>query len=387
MSLNKNPAIVGIGLSDYPKASHLTAYGHHAQALQRALNESGVALSDIDGYMTAGQSGMMVDDVATMAEYLGLRPRFVDGSIIGGSASENFIHRAVDAINEGRCETVLITYGSDLRSNKNRILSFREGSDIEGPAGWEAAFGANIVSNYALIAKRHMYEFGTTLEQLAEIAVATRMHAAFNPNVLDRSPLSIEAVVSAPRIADPLGRYDCCLVTDGGGAIIVTTEERARDLRQKPIYILASSTANTHWNVNQMPDLTTTAASVVGQEIFAKAGIGPEAIDTCQIYDSFTITVLMMLEGLGFCKRGEGGFMVADGRLRPGGALPTNTDGGGLSACHPGMRGIFLLIEAVRQLRGQAGDAQVSDARLALACGSGGIMSYISAAILGSERP
>jgi acetyl-CoA acetyltransferase len=385
--VTRDPVIVGVGLSDYPRAPHLTSYGHHALAMQRALADCGVALADIDGYMTSGTNGMSLDDVATMSEYLGVRARLVDGTQTGGGGFERFVELAAQAIRAGLSETVLITYGSDLRSNKRRSIRPGGGPFVEGPGAWEAPYGATIVGNYAMIAQRHMHEFGTTAEHLAEIAVSTRLHAASNPLAPDRTPLSIADVVNAPRVADPLGRYDCCLVTDGGGAVIMTTAERARDLRQKPIHVLGAATASTHWSIGQMPDLTTTGAVDAAQRAFAQAGLRPGDMDFAQIYDSFTITVLMMLEGLGFCGRGEGGAFVQDGRLRPGGLLPVNTDGGGLSACHPGMRGIFLLIESVRQLRGQAGDAQVPGARFGVACGSGGTMSFISAAILGSERP
>jgi acetyl-CoA acetyltransferase len=188
-------------------------------------------------------------------------------------------------------------------------------------------------------------------------------------------------------VADPLGKWDACVVTDGGAALIMTTLERARDLKQKPIYILGSASAQTHWNISQMPDYTTTAAAISGPLAFAQAGVSPRDIDTAQLYDSFTITVMLLLEGLGFCQRGEGGAFVQDGKLRPGGALPTNTDGGGLSSCHPGMRGVFTVIEAVTQLRGQAGIRQVPDAKLAVACGSGGILSCISTLVLGKDQP
>jgi acetyl-CoA acetyltransferase len=281
-----------------------------------------------------------------------------------------------------------MTYGSDLRSNKRRSLSPKTTDGlVEAPRCYETPYGPTILGNYALAARRHMHEFGTTREQLAEIAVSTRLHAGNNPSALNREPLSIADVVGAPRVADPLGKWDACVVTDGGAALIMTTLERARDLKQKPIYILGSASAQTHWNISQMPDYTTTAAAIAGPLAFAQAGISPRDIDTAQLYDSFTITVMLLLEGLGFCKRGEGGAFVQDGKLRPGGALPTNTDGGGLSSCHPGMRGVFTLIEAVTQLRGQAGIRQVPDAKLAVACGSGGILSCISTLVLGKDRP
>jgi acetyl-CoA acetyltransferase len=390
MRPDRTPVIVGVALSDYPKAPHLTSHGHHAQALQRVLRDSGVALKDVDGYMSVGTGGLMVDDIATMSEFFRIKHRWAEGSQIGGGAYQGFVDHAVTVIKSGRCDTVLMTYGSDLRSNKRRSLAPRITDDesfVEAPRCYENPYGHTILGNYAFAAQRHMHEFGTTLEQLAEIAVSTRLHAARNPNALYRDPITIDGVVNAERVADPLGKLDACVVTDGGAALIMTTAERARDLRQKPIFVLGSATAQTHWNISQMPDFTTTAAATCGPLAFDQAGVKPEDIDTAQIYDSFTITVMLLLEGLGFCRRGEGGAFVADGRLRPGGGLPTNTDGGGLSSCHPGMRGIFTLVEAVLQLRGQAGDRQVPDAKLAVSCGSGGILSYISTLVLGNERP
>jgi acetyl-CoA acetyltransferase len=340
--------------------------------------------------MSVGTGGLMVDDIATMAEFFRIEHRWAEGSQIGGGAYQGFVDHAKTVIESGICDTVLMTYGSDLRSNKRRSLAPRnidaEGF-VEAPRCYENPYGHTILGNYAFAAARHMHEYGTTLEQLAEIAVSTRLHAGRNPDALYRDPITIEDVVTAPRVADPLGKLDACVVTDGGAAVIVTTAERARDLRQTPIFVLGSATAQTHWNISQMPDFTTTAAATCGPLAFDRAGVKPSDIDTAQIYDSFTITVMLLLEGLGFCKRGEGGAFVADGKLRPGGALPTNTDGGGLSSCHPGMRGVFTLVEAVLQLRGQAGKRQVPDAKLAVSCGSGGILSYISTLILGNEQP
>jgi acetyl-CoA acetyltransferase len=390
MRPDRTPVIVGVALSDYPKAPHLTSHGHHAQALRRVLADSGVRLKDVDGYMSVGTGGLMVDDIATMAEFFRIEHRWAEGSQIGGGAYQGFVDHARTVIAAGICDTVLMTYGSDLRSNKRRSLAPRilDGDGfVEAPRCYESPYGPTILGNYAFAAARHMHEFGTTIEQLAEIAVSTRLHAARNPHALHREPITVEDVATAPRVADPLGKLDACVVTDGGAALIMTTAERARDLRQKPIHVLGSATAQTHWNISQMPDFTTTAAAICGPLAFERAGVGPGDIDTAQLYDSFTITVLLLLEGLGFCKRGEGGAFVADGKLRPGGSLPTNTDGGGLSSCHPGMRGVFTLVEAVLQLRGQAGDRQVPDAKLAVACGSGGILSYISTLVLGGDAP
>jgi acetyl-CoA acetyltransferase len=232
-----------------------------------------------------------------------------------------------------------------------------------------------------------MHEYGTTSEQLAEIAVGVREFASLNPNAMYRDPITTEDVVGSRLVADPLHKLDCCVISDGGGAVVLTTAERARDLPQPPVYVLGAAGGQTHWNISQMPDFTTTAAARCGAEAFGRAGVRPEDVDTIQIYDSFTITVLLLLEDLGFCKKGEGGAFVAEGHLRRGGRLPLNTDGGGLSSCHSGMRGIFLLVEATRQLRHQAGEAQVPDCRIALACGSGGYLSCIGAVVLGSEHP
>jgi acetyl-CoA acetyltransferase len=232
-----------------------------------------------------------------------------------------------------------------------------------------------------------MHEYGTTSEQLAEIAVGIREFATYNPNAIYRDPITVDDVLSSRMIADPLHLLDCCAITDGGGAFIMTTAERARDLAQPPVYVLGAAGAQTHWNISQMPDFTATAAAQAGPEAFRRAGVTPDDIDMVMFYDSFTITCLLLLEGLGFCKPGEGGAFVEEGHLRKGGKLPLNTDGGGLSACHPGMRGIFLIIEAVRQLRGQAGPVQVPDCRVALAAGSGGWLSAIGVAILGREHP
>ncbi len=381
----RDPVIVGIGLSDYPKAPHLSAVQHHAQALQRALADAGLPKSAIDGYCTAG--GMAAgDDPVTMAEYLGIRHRYIDGTMVGGSSFEFHVQHAAAAIRDGLCDTVLLTYGSDYLSRMGRSLGtggmFR-GRTVAGPMQFEAAYGNSLVGSYALVARRHMHEFGTTSEQLAEIAVGVREYAGLNPDALYRDPITVHDVLASRLVADPLHKLDCCVISDGGGAIIMTTAERARDLRQPAVAVLGAAGGMTHWNIGQMGDYTTSAAAVCAPEAFARAGLLPSDVDTIQFYDSFTITVLVLLEDAGFCKKGEGGAFVAEGHLRRGGRLPLNTDGGGLSSCHPGMRGIFLLVESVRQLRGQAGAAQVPDCEVALAIGSGGWLSCIGAVLLG----
>ena len=380
--------IVGIGLSDYPKAPHLTAVQHHVQALQRALADCGLPKSEIDGYCTAG--GMAAgDDPVTMAEYLGIKHRYIDGTMVGGSSFEFHVQHAAEAIRAGQCDTVLISYGSDYLSRMGRSLGtggmFRGARTVPGPMQFEAPYGNSLVGSYALVARRHMHEFGTTSEQLAEIAVGVREYAGLNPHALYRDPITVDDVLASRLVADPLHKLDCCVISDGGGAVIMTTAERARDLRQPGVAVLGAAGGMTHWNIGQMGDYTTSAAAVCAPEAFARAGLRPSDVDTIQFYDSFTITVLVLLEDAGFCKKGEGGAFVAEGHLRRGGKLPLNTDGGGLSSCHPGMRGIFLLIESVRQLRGQAGAAQVPDCEVALAIGSGGWLSCIGAVVLGKS--
>jgi acetyl-CoA acetyltransferase len=384
---SRRPVICGIGLSDYPVAPHLTAPQHHALAMQRALADSGMAKVDLDGYACAGLGS---EEMAVqMAEWLGIRHRWIDSTMTGGSSFEFHLQHASAAIRAGYAEAILVTYGSNQLSRAGRVLGTggtgRSDARVSGPDQLVAPFGLPLIGCYAMAAMRHMHEYGTTSEQLAAIAVATRAWAAFNPLSQHRDPITVEDVVSSRLIADPLHKLDCCLITDGGGAFIVTTEERARDLRQPPVHVLGAAGTQTHWNISQMPDFTQIGAATCGPAALAEAGVTVDDVDVIELYDSFTITILLLLEGLGFCARGEGGAFVADGRLGPGGSLPLNTDGGGLSSCHPGMRGIFLVIEAVRQLRGQAGDAQVPGCEVALACGSGGWLSCIGAVVLGAD--
>ncbi len=380
------PTIVGASLSDYPKAPHLSERQHHAQALSRALDDAGLTIKDIDGFMSAS---MGVETAISMAEYFRIDHKVIGGVGIGGAIFEWMVQQASAQIRAGQCETVAITYGSDLLSRSGRTLGtagfYREGDVITDSVQFEAPYGSTIVGAYAMAARRHMHEFGTTSEQLAEIAVTCREHAALNPHALYRKPITVNDVLNSRMIADPLHMLDCCVISDGGGAIILTTAERAKDLRSQPVYVLGAAGTQTHWNISEMPDFTVAPSAIAGPRAFEEAGVEPSDIDTIQLYDSFTITVLLMLEGLGFCERGEGGAFAASGALKLGGDLPMNTDGGGLSACHSGMRGMHLLVEAVRQLRGEGGDAQVPDCQLALACGSGGFLSGHAAVIMGTE--
>jgi len=382
----RDPVIVGVGLSDAPRAPHLDSTGHHVQAIRRALADAALEKRAIDGYLCAGM-GASPAEAVSMAEYLGIDHRYVDGTMTGGSSFEFHVQHAAAAIREGLCETVLVSYGSDFLSRRGRTLGTGGFglSRVSGADMYSAPYGLPIVGGYAMVARRHMHEFGTTSEQLAEIAVGVREFAGLNPNAMYREPIAVADVLASRMIADPLHLLDCCVVTDGGGAFLMTTAERARDLRKPAVRVLGAAGAQTHWNISQMPDYTTSAGATCIPEAFARAAVHPNDVDTLQFYDSFTITVLVLLEDAGFCKKGEGGAYVEQGHLRRGGRRPLNTDGGGLSACHSGMRGLFLIAEAVRQLRGEAGAAQVPDARIALAVGSGGWLSCIGAVVLGRE--
>jgi acetyl-CoA acetyltransferase len=236
-----------------------------------------------------------------------------------------------------------------------------------------------------MVARRHMHEFGTTIEQLAEVAVSTRYNASLNPDAFYQDPITISDVVDAPMVWDPLTKLHCCIRTDGGGAIVLTSEERAKDCANAPIWVLGTGEAVSHTTMSEWEDFTESPCVRSGKLAFERAGLKPEDMDIAEIYDAFTPMVLLTLEGLGFCQKGEGGAFVEDGRMRVGGALPTNTDGGGLSACQPGMRGMFLLIEAVKQLRGECGARQVPDAKLACVNGTSGWFSAASTVILGKE--
>jgi acetyl-CoA acetyltransferase len=378
---NGRTVIAGVAESDYGRVPNMTELQLHAQALQRVLDDSGLRKEEIDGVFCSSQSMGM--PTVMLCEYLRIFPRYSDSTSIGGSSFEAHLNHAVAAIRAGKCEVALISYGSTQLSSRGRMLGTggRPASIPEDT--YESPYGNVLVGAYAMAARRHMHQYGTTSEQLAEIAVVTRRHAGLNPLAMYREPITVQDVLHSRMIADPLHLLDCCVVSDGGGAVLVTTEERARDLKQPPVYVLGSSESHTHAHISQMPDLTVTPAAMSAPRAFAEAGVLPSDIDMAMIYDSFTITVLLLLEDLGFCKKGEGGAFVQNGRIALGGQLPINTDGGGLSSNHPGMRGIFLIIEAVRQLRGQCGARQVPGAKLAVAHGSGGLLSSQATTILG----
>lgn len=372
-------AIVGVAESDLGEvAAGLSPLDLMGQAAGRALADAGLSLRDVDGlFATTSQSRM---PTLALAEYLGIRPRYHDGTNIGGCSFMSMVAHAQAAIEAGLCEVALIAYGSTQRSLGRANVAAPDANPYEAP--YRPLYTA---SSYALAASRHMHEYGTTREQLAQVAVAARQWAMLNPKAWERDPLGVEDVLRARMVSTPLTVRDCCLVADGGGALIVTSAERARTLRARPAYVLGLGEDLGHYSISNMPDLTVTGAVRSGAAAYAMAGLQASDIDVVQVYDAFTITTLLFLEDLGFCPKGEGGRFVADGAIAPGGRLPVNTNGGGLSYCHPGMYGVFVLIEAVRQLRGEAGERQVEGCETAIAHGNGGTLSAQSTVILGTQ--
>jgi acetyl-CoA acetyltransferase len=381
--MNRRVAVAGVALSDVGSTPSKTAYGLIAQASRRALQDAGLTPADIDGLGSTSTGTMAPIDVG---EYLGVRPRWVDSTSVGGAAWEVMAAHGADAIARGHADVVLLTYGSTARSDLRkglRTASLNWGS--RGPQQWEAPYGHTLISKYAMAARRHMYEYGTTIEQLAEIAVSARFNARDNAEASYRDPITIDDVQSGPMIADPFTKLHCCIRSDGGAAIVLVAEDRVPDLRQAPIWVLGTGECTMHISTSQWPDMTTGPAAISGRLAFDRAGLTPQDVDVAELYDAFTYMLLVTLEDLGFCKKGEGGPFVADRRLRLGGELPTNTDGGGLSAVHPGQRGLFLLVEAVRQLRGECGPRQVPDARIAVASGTGGWFCSSGTVVLGRD--
>jgi acetyl-CoA C-acetyltransferase len=344
-----------------------------AESARGALEDAGLGMGDVDALFYAGMAGGAMSAIG-IAEYLNLKPNYIDGTNIGGSSFVAHVNHAAAAIHAGLAEVALIVYGSTAASNAFAIGTGGRGGGGGDPAGaFQAPYGVTTVGGYALVAQRHRHLYGTTSEQLAEIAVAARYHASLNPAAKMQKPITVDDVLESRIISEPLHLLDCCIISDGGGALIVTSAERARDLAKRAVLVRGCGEAVWHQEIGQA-DLLTIAARQSSENAFRMAGVSHDDIDLCMIYDSFTITVLVTLENLGFCKPGEGGAFVSDGRIRLGGELPINLDGGGLSSNHPGMRGIFLVIEAVKQLRGESGPRQVQDANRALVHGTGGLL-------------
>ncbi|WP_155056578.1 thiolase C-terminal domain-containing protein [Streptomyces blattellae] len=386
---SRKVAVVGAALSDCGRVADTTPYALHAQAARRALADAGLDKAVVDGFASAGLGTLAPAEVA---EYLGLRPTWVDSTSVGGSTWEVMAAHATDAIAAGHANAVLLVYGSTARAD---IKAGRRTGDLSfgarGPLQFEVPYGHTLIAKYAMAARRHMHEHGTTIEQLAEVAVQARANAALNPEAMFRTPITVGDVLDGPMIADPFTKLHCCIRSDGGAAVLLAAEEYARDCRTAPVWVLGTGEHVSHTAMSQWPDFTVSPAAVSGRLAFERAGVRPEEIDFAEIYDAFTYMTLVTLEDLGFCRKGEGGAFVEKGRLKVvGGELPVNTDGGGLSAQHPGMRGLFLLVEAVRQLRGDVGGARqvrTPDGRLprlAVASGTGGWFCSSGTVVLGS---
>ncbi|MBT3428283.1 MAG: thiolase domain-containing protein [Gammaproteobacteria bacterium] len=383
MTQKRAAAIVGI--HEYPSRDvegEISPLQVKAESAARALEDAGLSWSDVDAVYDAGEGGGMGG--LTIAEYFGLRPNVIDTTSVGGSSYEFHAAHAKRDIAAGKCSVALLTYGSTAHSNARAIgVGGRGGASMHPAENMDAFAGMTLIANYAMVAHRHMHNYGTRSEQLAEISIATRLHAMRNPQAvkamedlefLDIRETTIEDVVSSRMIADPLHLLECCMISDGGGAVVIAAPEIARDCKKSPVWILGSGEATKY--PTSGGDITSSAATQSGPQAFGEAGVTPAEMDIAMIYDSFSITVLTLLEDLGFCRKGEGGSWVQGGRLRydrPLDGPALNTDGGGLSSNHPGMRGIFLLIEAARQLRGES-CSQVTDAKLAVAHGNGGML-------------
>ncbi len=391
-TLRGEAAIVGVADLASPTGElDMTGRALEAAMIKAALDDAGLTLADVDGVTHAGSS-------MALAEFLGIHPKFTDSTSTGGSSYEVHVEHAAAAIAAGLCDVVIGVYASTPRSDRKRGGRGRGGPGRGGPGGMMGGGGYNPMAEfdmpyglqnpkgaYALAASRHMATYGTTEEQLAQIAVSTREWACMNPQARFQTPITIEDVLDSPMQTSPLKLLDCCLVTDGAGAFVMTSAERAKDLKKAPVYVLGGATCHDHQGIGQMPDVATTAGAVSGPNAFRMAGIKPNDVDLLMGYDSFTITALLHIEDLGFCEKGEGGAFVEDGKCGPGGSFPMNTNGGGLSYTHPGMYGMFLLTEATKQLRGECGERQLPKHDVAVAHGSGGVLSCMSTIVLGTE--
>jgi acetyl-CoA acetyltransferase len=386
-SMKNKVAIVGVGESDIGKVPNMTGLGLNAQAAKRALDDAGLKVSDIDGVLTAysfTEPYFMLGSV--LCEYLGLKPRFSASVVCGGASPAVMLKHAAEAIVSGQAETVLVCAGENRATGVSRDAAVAALLAVGHPY-FEQPYGGSIPGYYAMIAQRHMHVYGTTREQLAHVAVNTRAHALLHPNAHMKKPVTLAEVLDAKPIADPLGMLDCCLISDAGGAFIVTSAERARDLKARPAYLQGIGEYHTHEHLMCAPSLTEFGATESGRIAYEMAGLGPQDIDVAQLYDCFTIVPIIELEELGFAERGAGGAFFAEGHARIGGKLPVNTHGGMLSHAHAGAAGgLFGIVEAVRQLRGGLGERQVQGAEVALVHNEGGILSSHCTLILANDQ-
>ena len=376
-NLRGKTAVVGLAESGCGIASGWSAMEIMANSVHDALDDAGIKLNEVDGVFAATAFHSMA--AMSLSEYLGLKPKFADGSQIGGSSFLSHILTAALALEAGLINVAVVAYGSNQKS----IGGFKT---ISEAMPYEAQYEPRMpVTAYALAAKRYMHEFGASREDLANVAVSARDWALLNPRAYtyDKGPLTVEDVLSARPIVDPLGKLDCCLVTDGGAAVIMTRSDRAKDTKNTPIYLLGAAMEHHHRMVSEMPDLVRTSAIDSSQRAFKMSSYKATDMDTIQLYDAFTINTLLFLEDLGFCKKGEAIELVKNNNIGPSGSLKVNTNGGGLSCVHPGMYGLFVTLEAIRQLRNSAGDnvgersggGWIDNAKLSVAHGNGGVLS------------
>ena len=386
-TLKNKVAIVGAADTEVGVVPHLSATQLYVKAAKLALDDAGITKNDIDGLITCVSFAEPIMYHAEMiAEYMQIFPRYCMTAPSGGGTTLAIMHHAASAIATGMCHTVLITMADSQLSGLSRDKAI-EAMAGAGHPQFERPYGAPIPAFYALLARAHEHTYGTTAAQRAAVAVACRKHASMNPAAQMRKPITVDDVLNSRMIADPLHLLDCSLVSDGGAAIIMTSAERARDFKPKPVYLLGTGEGHSHEHISQALSLTTSAAKEAGARAFAMAGLAPKDIDVAELYDCFTPVVIIELEDLGFCPKGEGGRFVEGGRIELGGELPINTHGGLLSHCHPGHPGsMFSITEAVRQLRGECGPRQVKDAKISLVHAQGGIMSTHCTAILGSDQ-
>ena len=385
-SLRGKVAIVGVADTEVGVLPGRTPMELGVEAALAAIADAGLEKNDIDGLVTCNAMAqpMMYHAEAT-AEYLQIFPRYCIAAGAGGGTTFSIIHHAASAIATGMADVVVVAMADAMRSGLTRDQAMLVQASTGHPE-FEQPYGPTVPAYYALIAQAHMAEFGTTQEQFASIAVACRAHAARNPAAQMRDLISVEDVLESRMIADPLHLLDCSLVSDGGSAIVLTSSERAADMKQTPIYLLGAGEGHSHEHISAARNLTTSAAKEAGQRAFEMSGLRPTDMDFAQLYDCFTPTVLVELEDLGFCNKGEGGAFVESGALLPGGSLPVNTHGGLLSHSHPGNPGsMFALTESVWQLRGEASGRQVANSKNALVHAQGGIMSSHTALVLGAE--
>lgn len=376
-SLRGSVAVTGVGTFGQGSSPGWTPMELMQAAAMRALDDAGLDLADIDGLCAATFYHFF--PTLSAAEYLGIRPRWSSSDMVGGSSFMNYVIHSAAAIRAGLCENVLILYGSDARSSRN-LNGLVETPETEIP--FEPLVP---LSGYALAASRYLHEFGIGREELGRVHLAARQWAALNPDAELTGELTLDEYLAARIIATPFCKFDCCLLSDGGAAIVLRRAEVARESAKPPVYLLGAGAAHWHREIAQMPDLTMTAATESSAQAYEMAQLGPGDIDVVQLYDAFTLNVLLFLEDLGFAKKGEAASLVTDGAITPGGRLPVNTNGGGLCCVHPGMYGLFCIIEAVVQLRGDGGKRQAGAPETAIAHGNGGTLSHQSTLIFGTE--